>query len=236
MATIDKINQLTRLLLPRGRAFKMPFGGFFEKLMVGLAQSEARAYDDAAAILFAIIPDNPGFTLDDCEDWEVRLGLISNSAVSLSDRMLAIRRKMAYPGDIKARQHYLYIQGQLQASGFNVYVYENIWQSGYDLVTRTVFDVFNLTNIQLELGDAQFGDSQFGGGFHFFIANYIDPVLDAGFNVGSTLRFTFFIGGPIAGGFVPQANIPAARLSEFRELVLKLKPRRTTAYYNLTLT
>src|SRR5688572_11845637 len=125
MEILDKIKSLTKQLYPTGRVFKMPVGGFFEKLHNGLAESENRAYEDAVSILDSALPDNDKFTSADASSWEKRLGLITNTSVSLDDRKLSIIRKMAHPGSVKGRQHYLYLQGQLQAAGFDLNVYEN---------------------------------------------------------------------------------------------------------------
>jgi len=126
MAIADKILNLTKQLYSTGRAVRIFFQSILEKLHIGLGASEARAYQDAVSILDSALPDNSNFAVDDATAWEGRLGLITNNAVSLSNRILAIKRKMNHPGTIKARQNYLYVQGQLQAAGFNVYVFENV--------------------------------------------------------------------------------------------------------------
>lgn len=135
MSIQDTIIQLSKSLFPTGRAFNIPTGRQFEKLISSLSASEARAWLDATAILNSILPDNDSFTIADADDWERRLGLITNEATSLADRKAAIIRKMNHPGTIKARQHYLYIQQQLQDAGFNVYVYENRFGTDYPLIS-----------------------------------------------------------------------------------------------------
>lgn len=242
----DKILKLTKQLYPRSRGFKIINGSWYEKLHIALNKSEARAYADASSILNSILPDNDGFTADDATDWERRLGLISNPAVPLEDRKLAIKRKMNHPGTIKARQHYLYIQGQLQAAGFNVYVYENL--SGTDIADFIVvpdvgeLDEYELDEIELgdaisvypdlfvvaeldtvDLGAAELNDYIYTNK----VVNSIPESGDAFFNVGETLRSTFFIGGNPAGTF---ADVPLVRRDEFRQLILKLKPVQSVAY------
>jgi len=125
MTTLTKIKKLGKTLYPTGRAFKIPFGGVLDKLNSALSESEQRAFDDAVSILDSALPDNDNFTTGDATDWERRLGLITNPAVPLSDRKLAIIRKIRHPGNIPARQNFLYLQGQLQDAGFNVFVFEN---------------------------------------------------------------------------------------------------------------
>jgi uncharacterized protein YmfQ (DUF2313 family) len=125
MSVAEKLLALTRQNYPKGRAFKMPAEGFIERLHRALSVSEQQVYEDALSVLNNILPDNTGFTADDATAWERRLGLITNEDVSLADRKLAIIRKINHPGTIKSRQSALYLEGQLRAAGFNVYVYEN---------------------------------------------------------------------------------------------------------------
>lgn len=212
MALIDTILALTKSLYPTGRAFGLPLGGVWEKLHRGLGASEVRAWQDAVAILNSILPDNDSFTTDDATDWERRLGLITNASVSLADRKAAIERKMNFPGTIKARQHYLYVEGQLQAAGFNVHVYETA--SG-------------AAPIPFQLGQRQLGQFQLGGRFVPMIVNHIDEDLDSNFVVGSNTRSVFYIAADPYGTY---ATVDINRKDEFRQLVLKLKPAQEVAF------
>jgi len=223
--------KLTRQLLPTGRAFKMAYGGTYWKLHNALSKSEARAFSDAISTLDSALPDNDNFTVDDATDWERRLGLITNPVLSLSIRKQAIIRKMNHPGTIKARQHYLYIQGQLQDAGFDVYVYENIFSDGMGgLVTKTPY-AFSTppypTVSNRYSGNVQYGQIQYGGTPGNKIANSIYQSFDDSFNIGSNLWATFFIGGPTEGSW---ADVDASREIEFRELILKLKPRQMVGF------
>jgi len=223
--TSDLIEKLSKLLFPTGRAFRIPPGGQFEKLISGLAKSESRAYDDAVSILNSLLPDNDFFTSDDATDWERRLGLITNPSVSLADRKAALIRKINHPGTIKARQNYLYVQQQLQDAGFNVYVYENIFLPGP--ITKTPLQVSLVSGNVFQLGDRQLGQLQSGETYFQKVVNYIDEQLDSIFDEGSNLRNTFFIGGIPIGTY---ANVDVNRKNEFRQLILKLKPAQTVAY------
>jgi hypothetical protein len=245
--TTEKIKQLTRLLYPTGRAYNMPTGGAFEKLHSGLAQSEGRAVDDADSILFSILPDNTNFTVDDAEDWERRLGLITNALVSLDDRKAAIIRKMNHPGDIPARQSWDYLQQSLQAAGFDVYIHENIpEQSVFGLLQPfsgtaqqgqaqqgqvqqgTVITANSNLFVYLQQGQAQQGQVQQGAYVYTnLIANNINESLDAYFNIGSNWRSVFWIGGTNIGDF---ANVDINRKDEFRQIVLRIKPVQSIAY------
>ncbi len=225
----EKIVSLTRQLYPTGRAFKMPKNGYLEKLHNALAESEAQAYADAVSILSSMLPDNDGFTADDATDWERRLGLITNESVSLANRKLAIIRKINHPGTIPARQNYLYLQGQLRAAGFDVYVYENRFPDGgggYE--THNPLTVSGgMGSVAFQHGDWQHGDIQHGAGFGNIVANYIEEDRDFIFNIGDNLKSTFFIGGTPIGTF---ANVEAIRKDEFRQLILKIKPVQTVAF------
>lgn len=242
----DYLRSLTRQLYPTGRVFRMRTGGILDRLHKSLSLSEERAYADALSTLSGILPDNDGFTADDATRWEQRLGLIVNPMVDLQDRKLAIRRKMNHPGTIPARENYLYIQQQLQAAGFDVYLYENPG-------LLTAFDVLLMTGIYPTMGAQRMGSvtmgipyslyvstlstmgylrmgvSRMGGGYTYGnkIVNSIDDAPDAIFSEGASLRSTFFIAGPVLGSF---ATVPLSRKAEFRQLILKLKPVQTVGY------
>jgi uncharacterized protein YmfQ (DUF2313 family) len=228
MAFEDIILKLSRQLYPTGRAFKMPYLGDFEKLHKALAKSESRTYVDALSILDSALPDNANFTVDDATDWERRYGLITNPLVSLDDRKLAIKRKMQFPGTIKARSNYRFLQRELQAAGFDVYVYENRFDDGmggYD--TQTPEAVSGVPYPGVRHGTIRHGNANHGGALRPVIANYIDETLDFSFNVGANLRSTFFIGGNPIGSF---ADVDVNRKEEFRQLVLRIKPVQTVAF------
>jgi len=245
MSLAQRLLNLTRQLYPTGKAFKMPFNGFMESLHIALALSEARFYRDALATLFAILPDNDNFTADDAADWERRLGMITNPDVDLEDRKLAIKRKMNHPGTIKARQHRLYLQTQLQAAGFNVWVHENIPEINpiNFLINQNYAQLGNkqLGDFQLgsffsthsdlihfvQLGDFQLGQAQLNTYFwKNKVVNHINWRQDLFFAIGSNFRSVFFIGGETRGTF---ANVNVEREPEFRQLILKIKPAQTVA-------
>lgn len=237
MATIDKIRFLTKKLYPTGRAWNLPDDSVFDKVHTGLAESEADAFDDAVSTLDAILPDNDDFTEADAERWEERLGMVVQSnTVSLADRKLAIKRKMNHPGTIPARQNWQYLQEQLQAAGFDVYVYENIFDDGLGgFETLNPTDIIGPNNVGIaihsddcEHGDhVEHGDSEVGSVYEDCVANYIDADLDAWFDVGDNLRNTFYI----SSGYIDQfASIPIERKNEFRQLILRIKPVQTVAF------
>ena len=193
------------------------------------------------------MPDNDNFTVEDATVWEQRLGLITNDAVSLSNRKLAIIRKLNHPGTIRARQSASFIESQLQLAGFDVYVHENtdlitIENLLYSVSNVAVFGTnnfgsFNFGSIYTEFpnlfANLNFGSFNFGSAnfnqryFEGKVANQIDEFLDYTFNHQNIWIKTFFIGGENLGDF---ANVPSARKDEFRQLILRLKPTETVAY------
>jgi len=209
---------LTKRLDPTGRAFRIPNDSTFEKVHKALIKSEEEAYMAAIGILDTILPDNDNFTEEDASNWERRLAIRSSNATSLVDRKLAIARKYATPGDIPARQHYLYLQGQLREVGFDVYVHENIpVQNPTDFIPSTG---------GLQLGQFQLGQGGLGGSEINLVANFIDESKDSQFSLGSDFRATFFIGGQVKGD---TADVPEERKDEFRQLILNVKPLHTIA-------
>lgn len=214
-------SNLTRQLYPTGRVWWLKKNSIFDRLHQAINRSFIRVIRDAKLTVDSTFPDNDNFTIQDCELWEYRLGLISNSSLSVEVRRQAILRKIAYPLGVKARQHPLFIENQLRLAGFDVYVHENT--KPY----KTPADV-----IALSIGNTQHGGvTQHGlgtvhGSLGFeVIANLDTP--NESFSVGSNIWATFFIGGENLGDV---ATVPFSRLQEFKELVLKLKPAHTVVY------
>lgn len=223
-------SQLYKLLFPRsGRAFNLTPDSDTDKLISALSTTDELLQADSLAILDVILPDNNDFTSDDATDWERRLGIVQNPLSSLADRKLAIKRKMNHPGEIKARQSYLFLERELQAAGFNLYVYENRFLSGYDYITKTPteFSLDPFPNYTVQLNDQQLGDFQLGNIWSNKVANSIYQEDDDPFDVGDNLRSTFFVGGGYNGDW---ANVPATRETELRQLILTIKPVQTVGF------
>lgn len=209
----------------------MPLAGFLESLHIGLGKSEERLIDDALSILSDILPDNANFTTDDASDWERRLGLITNTLVSLEDRKLAIQRKLNFPGEIRARQSWQFLQSQLQDAGFNVFVFENRFPNYPDgYITKTPFEVSGDPGIfsTVRHGQRRHGEIRHGAvNWKNKVVNYIDENLDLSFQIGSDYRSTFFVGGNPVGAY---ADVHIERKDEFRQLILKIKPVQTVGF------
>jgi hypothetical protein len=243
MIIIDKLIRLTRRLYPKGRALNMYIGSMLERVHKALARSERRIHNDSVEVLDTILPDNDNFTAVDATRWEERLGMITNSNVDLEDRKLAIKRKLNYPGLIRARQSIDYLQGQLNDAGFNVYCYRSNGLTPYQIL-YSLGEVAQLGDVQMgdtQMGDVytyyssfwqaiQFNDIQMGGGQmgQFVFTNGIMNTIPEEFITFTTgFDWVFYVGGNPIGTI---ANVPIERKNEFRQLILRLKPVNSAAY------
>lgn len=219
----DHLIKITRQLYPTGRAWRMPLDGYLHGLHKALGISEAEVYGDAESVITdSLIPDNDDFTAADATDWERRLGLSSDPSTALSVRKAAILRKMASPGSIRPKGHYLYLEKQLQDAGFDVYVHENLlptYPNDYYSVAPNLH--YGNTNfIVLRCGTFQLGQRQLGRYWNNKIVNHYNQETDNNFYIGDSLAATFFIGGQNLGTY---ANVASARETEFRQLILSQK-------------
>lgn len=217
----DIMAGLARQLYPTGRAWWMQNNGVFDNLHKAINRSFIRVLNDSDLTIDSCFPDNDNFDSNDATLWEYRLGLTTNTSISLGLRKDAILRKMAYPKGIEARQNKLFIENQLRLAGFDVYVHENLppYQTPAEIVA-----------LSLELtqhgGGTQHGLGTQHGYVNFdVIAN--EAIVVESFSVGSNLWSTFFICGENLG---EMASVPSTRLVEFKELVLKLKPAHTVCF------
>jgi hypothetical protein len=79
----------------------------------------------------------------------------------------------------------------------------------------------------IDHGEVDHGEVDHGGVFTNIVANFIDEDQDRSFEVGSNLKFTFFIGGYPLG---VNAGVPTERKDEFRQLILRLKQTQNVAF------
>jgi hypothetical protein len=221
---------LVSQLYPTGRAWYLPENGVFQNLHKAINVSFLRFVNDSYNLIDGSFPDNVDFDENDCDLWEYRLGLITNSSLSLNQRRTIILRKMAYPQNQRLRQGYRYIQEQLNLYGFNVGVYENIFYDiNGDYYYKLPSDILSQSVTPTQHGGIiQHGTStQHGAGNFDVIAN---NMYQESYNFGGVenLWATFYIAGP--NSISDYASIPSNRKAEFRELVLKLKPAHTIAF------
>lgn len=202
-------------------------GGILWRLHNVLGGIFNQVWTDAGQILNDMLPDNPNFDINDAHDWYRRLGLYDSGLVALSDMKLAIAQKLSFPYVPLNKQNYLFVQQQLQAAGFNVFVYENRFLIDGVYKTQTPDEVIGALSDVSEYGNFEYGQQNFGGGYHNKIVNYIEDERDAAFNIGDNYRSTFFIGGSPIGTF---ADVPEVRHDEFRQLILTFKPAQMVGY------
>lgn len=217
VSILTKLFLLTERLYPTGRAFREPVGGLKEAVSKALSASEADLYNEAVGVLDEILADNENFNAEDAAVWERRLAIRANSATPLADRKLAILRKYASPGNIPARQHYLFLERELQNAGFDVWVHENRPTAQNPSVYATASSIG-------QLGQKQLGQFNIGSSNYDIVANYIDLERDSTFVIGTNFKCLFFVGGQVKGD---AANVDADRREEFRQLILQVKPLHT---------
>jgi len=228
LPTSIDIGNLAQTLYPTGRAFNLPAGGDFKALHDAFNDSLIDLITQAYQSLDDRFPDNPNFDAADCSLWEYRLGIPYNSTLTLVQRRNNIYIAMAFPQNILARQHYLYIQQSLQNAGFDVYVYENIFFDGDgNLYQKTPQDITGGSLVGTQYG----GTTQYGGATQYGGSDGSDVIANSdkteSYSTGGILWPTFFLAGSTITTF---ANVPTARQTEYRRLVLKLKPAHTVAF------
>ena len=225
---IDKILKITSSLLPTGWSFIKPKSGVRNSIDVANAKIDNTAIVDTYAILNSILPDNDFFDTTDASNWEKSLGLVNGTGVDVSVRKEKIARKMAHPGTIKARQHYLYIQGQIQAAGFtNVYVHENRFWNGVEHETQTFQQVVGIIGQAVCATSTQCGQVQCGTTNETKIVNSMSAVVDSTFDFNGNYERTWFLGGAVIGTV---ASVDVNRREELRQLILTLKPVPTVVF------
>lgn len=214
------LRKLTRRLYPTGRAFRLSEDSWIFKVHDALIETEKEMVLGGLGVLDSILADNDSFTTDDAADWERRLAIEANTSTSLSDRKAAILRKYAHPGDIPNRASASFMEREIRAAGFDLYVHENI-----DGDAPGSFDFYS-SESPVQLGQKQLGQTTLGTLTVDTVANYVDPVADSAFSIGSEATHVFFVGGVIKGD---GANVAAGRELELRQLILKLKQVQTVA-------
>lgn len=201
-------------------------GGISYRVHSAIASVQDTFVQDALNVLDVAIADNSNFTIQDAHDWYRRLGIYDSGSVSLADMITGINQKLNYPGDvIYGRSNYLFIQNQLQSAGFDVYLYPNRFYIGGSWVTQTPDEVLGSPVGRAYLGSFDLGETDLNADLLVDgvskIANYIEEDKDNAFALTENLKCTFFVCGSTVGSV---ATVEAARKTEFRQLLLALKP------------
>jgi hypothetical protein len=219
----DDIVKLKKQLFPTGRAFNVPVGGNFEKLLLGLADKESESLNDGLAILDVIIPDNTVFSVADAAKWERVLSISGSEDDSLANRMATIYRKMQFPSNAKGRQHKNYLEGQLRDANFDVKIYEYQDVKNYFSATSHSKDTLHSLNTTHGGLSVPF--------YSEIVANYLDNEDEADILLTlDTLKNIFWVAGDTFDDF---PNIPPYRIEEFRHIILTIKPLYTVAFLRI---
>lgn len=201
-------------------------GGVLFRLHRAIGVILKKTYNDVLQIQNDMLPDNPLFDIGDAHDWYRRLGLFDSGSVSLTDMKAAIRQKMSWAGTPLNRQSRVYIEEQLRAAGFDVYVYEN----NFGGVAMTPAEILGIPTGQAFYGNFDYGQLNYGALYSMegisVIFNYLEPEKDQ-YALITEYKSTFYIAGATVSTFV---DIPASRQTEFRQLVLKLKTAQMAAF------
>lgn len=222
--------KMVALLYPTGRAWNLPEGGKFAALHAGINLSLIQMALDAAASIDSVFPDNVNFDSGDADIWEYRYGIPYNASLTLQQRMANIYQAMAFSQGVSGQESPIYIEYMLRQAGFNVRVYQNIFfDGGGHLYQKTPAAVLGTvtatTQLRFIAPQTQLGaQTQLGGASYQVVANEEKPEQ---YNLGGNLWPTFFIAGETISTV---ANISSFRQTEFRRLLLKLKPAHTVAF------
>lgn len=204
--------------------------GYLYRLHRALNLEYARLYNAATGMLYALLPDNEFFTLDDARAWYRRWGMYDSGSVSLTDMMAAIRQRASWPVTPLNKQNYLFIQEQLRAAGFDVYVYPNRFPDGMGgYVAKTPAEVLGTPIGRAVLGNFDLGQLNLAASYAeagiTTIINYLEEDKEVGYVIHN--ESSFFIAGAT---ITTLANVPAPRKIEFRQLILRLKAQEMAAF------
>lgn len=231
------------------------FNAAFFEVICDIFQDE---YASTLNILSQKFPDNPYFTADDAENHERVFGITPSEGSTLDQRKQVILARMSNDRNNEYQATRSYLEKVLRDSGFDVYVHENRFPSesvpaqagtaisGIDTVGGGVISDYPFEAIYPD------------GSYTQICANNIRPEDDADFfepvrgtscgyaesgvdtfgtddevDIYKTLPYIIFIGGAT---YPNPADIPASRIREFRDLILKSKETHILAllYVNLT--
>ena len=217
MLNSTDIVKLQKQLLPTGRAFSVGDGTVFLSLLSSLAIERLNAINSGLGILNQIIPDNDYFTADDATRLENLLGIYSEDSNTLENRKLAIYRKLQFPTNVKGRQHKNYLQYQLTQAGFDCKIYE--WSDIKDLVLSTEHSLDTEHSSDTEHVSLLFPS------YNQIIAKYIEPEKEDSLSL--TLSNAVNVFWISSTDFNTPMTLPANRVTEFRNIILHIKPLYT---------
>lgn len=129
------------------------------------------------------------------------------------------------------RQNYLYIEEQLRLAGFDVRVYPNRFWDGSAWITKTPGEILGIYAGSADLDGFELDelelDETWADDDITLCMNYLEEEKDADFFISEDgWMSTFYIAGATVDAF---ADVPEARKTEFRQLILKLKAAQMCA-------
>jgi hypothetical protein len=225
-------------LLPDSTAWRLTIARTLRYFFEGLAGAPADAREFVDLVFEDAFPATARDPNGALSEWEKQYGLTPSSTASEESRRLALAAEWAATGG----QSPAYIEGVLQAAGFDVYVYE-WWLSGPDPYVPRDPRLYTTTPL---VGTVQCGDpdaycgnpeaqcNQFLVNDPGYVVNLDLTPRSPPYITSNEARWPYFLyigGNPdnIEPGDeppddIPIANIDASRRDEFQRLVLKLRP------------
>lgn len=228
-----------------------------KRLVDAKLKSFDTAYSDTLSILDSLLPDNENFDSVDADNWE-RVLQIQPNTTDLEIRKQRIARQLNYPSGIVERSHYEFIQEQIRAAGFDVYVTENRFWNGseFEIVDPDIISTQDMESGLPESGVYEAAGEIAGTDYTSIIANFIDETIDNEFFNAPPLNpieAGVFQSGEVESGgggitsldrdiqlqasfFIGGSSFPSIvdvdilRKEELRQLVLKLKPAHTLVF------
>ncbi len=203
------MNSVWKQLYPNGHAFNVSDNTNRFSVHESIDEALNGFISQLASLVNGAIPDSMDLDEKEVELLEDKYGVYFVEGLTLMQRIERIRLKMTYPNRVVNRSSAAWIQHVLNTFGFKVSIYEN------EGINPSLVSDF----ISNQYGRSMYGASSFGGYQYNVIANSM--FRGEKYNFGGNLWATFFI----------RINEPieSSRVSEFRELVLKLKPAHLCA-------
>lgn len=213
-------------LLPRARAWNMTITKRLREFFEGLAGLPASFREYVDLIWMDMFPA----TTRELTTWEAQYGLTDSAGLTEQQRRDRLAGAMAALGGLGPD----YIQGVLQAAGFDVYIHEWWVPASDPAVARNPFTYITTTEIPLvnkvftaernytvlageplaEAGEPTAEAGEFDG--TLFLTKIYTPVDDP-----DLYPFYVYVGGEV---FPNYATVPATRRDEFEDLLLKHLP------------
>jgi len=234
MGFFDDIFRQKLSLLPTGRAFwtfPREIRNVFLRVM---AKEDKRLVDDAETVKAGVVPEHNDFNTTHAKAWERALKLPISPNLTLSQRKAVIARKLNHPGDILGRGSSPYLNWTVQQAGFGVNLYRNRFDGEAKFPDEMVGNQY--------WDDTEYGEAQYGGYGVELIANHLEPKRDINDHFPNGLSDMYAIGRKAMRAVIyiaddlqfdnsgnAYAQIPLNRRTEFRNLILTVKPSRSIA-------